>query len=209
MIASAIIGALGTAASGIMSYLNNKKAEANSKAESARQVAYAEGKAAENPLATTAARAATSEYDRQAQRQVDIARNRGKIMGSTPEQDAAVQKAVAEGRADLLSGIAEQGTQRADKWSAVAEEARQQAAANDRALAEQRNATYAALAANAAQSLGSLYTGKDGGEGAKDLVSEIESPTQQQVTVSAPPTTLNDEVNKMNNNLANIRANLV
>lgn len=165
MIASAIISGLGTVASGIMSAINNKKAQRAADAESARQQAHYEAKAAENPLTRSENAAVINEYDRAAKEQMETARNVGKITGATTEQAIATQQAVADGRASLMSGIASQASTNREKNLDAAERARQTKVANDLARLESRNTTYAALAANAASALGGLYT--DDGTDAK------------------------------------------
>ena len=205
MIASAIISGLGTAASGLMSYFNNKNSQAAADAEYARQVAYDEAKAAENPLSRSENRALIGEYDRAAKQQVETNRNRNKILGATPEADIAVQGRVAEGRASLLSGISQQASQRADQWSQRAEEARQSKAKADQERYAQRNATYAALAANAANALSGLYAGDNGASGTTDqdnadVASWMQNTSQNKgavsgVTVGAAPTTIDQLAN--------------
>jgi len=174
MIASAIISCLGTAASGFMSYINNKRSQEAADAEYARQIAYDEAKAAENPLARSENRALIGEYDRAAKKQVETERNRNKILGGTPEMDLAVQGRVAEGRASLLGGMAQQASQRADQWNQRAEEARMAKANADQERMAQRNASYAALAANAASAMSGLFAdtgGKDWNQELDDLES--------------------------------------
>ena len=153
---SAIIGLAGTAASGVMSAINNRRAEQESKAESARQEAYYKAQAAEDPLSRSENRALLGQYDREAKRQVDAARGVANIKGATPEYAAAVQQGVAEGRANLMSNMAAQQSVRRDKALAMEEAARQQKAANDAQRRAARNETYAALATNAANAFGSL-----------------------------------------------------
>lgn len=146
----------GQAASGIFSAINNRRMQRERDAESARQVAEAEGRAYEDPLARSEVQAATNKYDRDAERQIENARNVSTIMGATPEYDAAVQKGVAEGKANLLSGVTENASARKDANLYRAEAARRAHAAQVRSDREARNSTYAALAANAANAFGSI-----------------------------------------------------
>lgn len=176
MIASAVISALGTAASGIMSFVNNRKAQQTADAEYARQQAYNEARAAENPLSRSENQAVINEYDRKAKQQVETARNRNKILGGTQEMDLATQQAVADGRASLMSGISAQASANADKYRDRAEAAREAKFANDQARTEARNQTFAALASNAANAMSGLYA-DGGGDAAADP--EMDAAVQQ------------------------------
>lgn len=162
----AILGLAGTAASGIMSAVNNKKRERQAQAETARQIARAEALANEDPMLRGSNQKLMREYDRRAQEQVENARNVSAITGATPEYAVAVQEGVAQGRADMMSDIAVGADARRDKYLDQAEEARQSAAlaAEERAL--ERNQTYANIAANAASAAGSLMQGIGSGKAA-------------------------------------------
>lgn len=152
----AIISLAGTAASGIMSKINNDKMENDQEAEYARQQAYYAAKAAENPLSRSENQRVLRQYDRDAQRQIENARNVAAITGATPEYGLAVQKNVAQGRADLMGNISAGASERADKYNENLETARQQQSAARLARMQQRNETFANLAANAANSFGSI-----------------------------------------------------
>lgn len=151
-----IIGVLGTAASGIMSYFNNKKAEDAARAEAARQRAYYEAKANEDALSRSENLRLLHQYDREAQQQVDNARGVAAIKGATPEYGLAVQKAVANGRADLMGNIAAGASARADKYLDAAENVRHDQAVEEQNRIAARNETFANLAANAGNAVGSL-----------------------------------------------------
>lgn len=155
----AIVGVAGTAASGIMSAINNKKRERQAQAESARRIAQAEAMANEDPLARAGNQRLLAQYDREGKRQIENARNVSAITGATPEYAVAVQEGIAQGRADMMSNIAAEADARRDKYLDKAEEARREAAnaAEERAL--ERNQTYANIAANAAQAAGSMLSG--------------------------------------------------
>lgn len=157
-----IVGVAGTAASGVMSAVNNKKRERMAQAESARRIAQAEAMANEDPLARAGNQRLLAQYDREGKRQIENARNVSAITGATPEYAVAVQEGVAQGRADMMSNIAAEADARRDKYMDKAEEARRDAAnaAEERAL--ERNQTYANIAANAAQAAGSLMSGIGG-----------------------------------------------
>lgn len=153
----AILGLAGTAASGLMSYFNNKQAQQQADAEAARQQAFYEAKANENPLSRSENQHLLGQYDRQAQQQIENARGVAAITGATPEYGLAVQKAVANGRADLMGNMAVGASARADKYNQLGEEARHQKAMDDQARIAARNETFANLAANAANIVGSSF----------------------------------------------------
>ena len=152
----AIISLAGTAASGIMSKINNDKMENEQEGEFARQQAYYAAMAAENPLSRSENQRVLRQYDRDAQQQIENARNVAAITGATPEYGLAVQKNVAQGRADLMGDISAGASERADKYNENLETARQQQSAARLARMQQRNETFANLASNAANSFGSI-----------------------------------------------------
>lgn len=157
MIAGTLLSLAGTAASGLMSYFNNKKAQQQADAEAARQQAFYQAKANENPLSRSENQHLLGQYDRQAQQQIENARGVAAITGATPEYGLAVQKAVANGRADLMGNMAAGASARADKYNQLGEEARHQKAMDDQARIAARNETFANLAANAANIVGSSF----------------------------------------------------
>lgn len=157
MIAGTLLSLAGTAASGLMSYFNNKKAQQQADAEAARQQAFYEAKANENPLSRSENQHLLGQYDRQAQQQIENARGVAAITGATPEYGLAVQKAVANGRADLMGNMAAGASASADKYNQLGEEARHQKAMDDQARIAARNETFANLAANAANIVGSSF----------------------------------------------------
>lgn len=152
----AIIGLAGQAVSGIMSARNNRAQQQSADAEAARQQAAYEAKANEDPLARSENQRLLNQYDREAQRQVERARNMAVITGATPEQAAAVQKGVAEGRANLMGDMAAGASARKDRYEQMAENARHQKALDDQARLAARQETYANLAANAASAVGGI-----------------------------------------------------
>ncbi len=155
MIAGTLLSLAGTAASGLMSYFNNKKAQKQADAEAARQQAYYQAKANENPLSRSENQHLLGQYDRAAQQQIENARGVAAITGATPEYGLAVQKAVANGRADLMGNMSAGASERADKYNQLGEEARHQKAIDDQERIAARNETFANLAANAANIVGS------------------------------------------------------
>ena len=152
----AIVALAGQAASGIMSARNNKGMQQTADAEAARQQAYYEAKANENPLSRSENARLLAQYDRKAQQQTDAARGVAAITGTTPEYTLGVQKAVAEGRADLMGGMAAEASERKDKYEDKAETARHKKVLDDQERRAARNTTYANLAANAASAAGSI-----------------------------------------------------
>lgn len=139
--------------------VNARKQEQAEKAEYARQIAAEEAKANEDILSRSENKQLLAEYDRKAKDQVETARNVAAITGATPEYSAAVQEAVAEGRADLMGNIAAGASERKDKSDAAIEKIRQNKAASDLARMEARNQSYANLIANSASAFGSLVGG--------------------------------------------------
>ena len=152
-----ILSLAGQAVSSALSVKNNKDIQQNADAEAARQQAFYNAQASQDPLARSDNRALLGLYDRAAKKQVDTARNVATIKGATPEYSAAVQKAVAEGRADLMGKMSIGASARADRYNTMGELARHQKAAEDQARRVERNQTFANLAANAANAVSSLF----------------------------------------------------
>ena len=155
----AIIGLAGQAASGALSIFNNRRMQQEADAEAARQNAYYEAKANENPLSRSENQHLLGQYDRNAQQQIENARSMAAITGATPEFTTAVQKGVAEGRANLMGQMAAGASARADYYNNMGERARHQKAQEDMQRRMQRNSTYAALAGNAASAVGAIMDG--------------------------------------------------
>lgn len=110
----------------------------------------------QDPLTRSENARLLAQYDRKAQQQVDNAQGVAAITGATPEYTLAVQKAVADGRADLMGGMASEASERRDKYEDKAETARHQKVLDDQERRAARNQTYANLAANAASAAGSI-----------------------------------------------------
>ncbi len=155
----ALIGLAGQAVSGVLSTINNRNIQQSSDAEAARQKAYYYAKANENPLSRSEVQHVLGQYDRAAQQQIENARGVSAIKGSTPEFAAAVQKGVAEGRANLMGNVAAGASARKDRYEQLGEMAQHQKALEDQKRRYERNQTYAALAANAASAVGSIMDG--------------------------------------------------
>lgn len=155
----AIIGLAGQAVSGALSITNNRRMQQEADAEAARRKAFYEAKANENPLSRSEVQHVLGQYDRSAQQQIENARSMAAIKGATPEFAAAVQKGVAEGRANLMGQVAAGASQRADYYNMLGEQAQHQKAQEDMQRRMQRNSTYAALAGNAASAVGAIMDG--------------------------------------------------
>ena len=155
----AIVGLAGQAVSGALSTINNRKMQQSADAEAARQKAYYDAKANENPLSRSEVQHILGQYDRASQQQIENARNVAAITGATPEFTTAVQKGVAEGRANLMGNVAAGASRRADYYNMLGEQAKHQKALEDQQRRYERNQTYANLAANAASAVGSIMDG--------------------------------------------------
>lgn len=155
----AIIGLAGQAVSGALSITNNRRMQQEADAEAARQKAFYDAKANENPLSRSEVQHVLGQYDRSSQQQIENARGVAAIKGSTPEFAAAVQKGVAEGRANLMGQVSAGASQRADYYNMLGERAQHQKAQDDMQRRMQRNSTYAALAGNAASAVGAIMDG--------------------------------------------------
>ena len=155
----AIIGLAGQAVSGALSITNNRRMQQEADAEAARRKAFYDAKANENPLSRSEVQHVLGQYDRSAQQQIETARSMAAIKGFTPEFAAAVQKGVAEGRANLMGHAAADASRRADYYNMLGEQAQHQKAQEDMQRRMQRNSTYAALAGNAASAVGAIMDG--------------------------------------------------
>lgn len=158
-----LAGVAGSIMSQVLSQINNKKQQQQADAESARRVAALEAKANENPLANSETRQFLGQYDRAAQRQIENARGVGNIKGASNEYMLGVQKAVAEGRADLMGNIEAKASERSDKYNDMAEVARHEKAVADQERTAARQQSYANLAANSMAAAGSLIDAYGGG----------------------------------------------
>ena len=202
----AIVGLAGQAVSGIASARNNRKMQQAADAETARQVASNEAKAYENPLARSENQQAMAQYDRTSKQQLENARGVATITGATPEYALGVQKGIADGRAELMGGIAASASAQKDKYLDAAEKAKEQKFEDDQARRAARNTTYANLAANAASAAGSIdsYISKP----TPTPPAAIKTPayTYKGITVTAaPPASLQQEIDKKNTGLAAIK----
>lgn len=155
-LAGLLLSLLGKGVSSALSIKNNREAREAQQAESARREAHYEAKKNENPLSSSVNQYLLGQYDRDALQQITNARNMANIISATPEYAAAVQKGVAEGRANLMGQMSADASARADKYDEKAEEARQEAAANEQAYHAQRNEQYGNLEGNALSDFGSL-----------------------------------------------------
>lgn len=150
-----------------MSAVSARKEKQAADAEAARQQAHYEAKANEDALSRSENRQLLSEYDRKAQKQVEAARNVAAITGATPEYGLAVQKAVAEGRADLMGNIAAGDSARKDKYEQLAENVRHDKAVADIQREAAKQESYANIIANSASAFGSMLGGYKAGDPSK------------------------------------------
>ncbi len=202
----AIVGLAGQAVSGVASVFNNKRTQSAADAEAARQELYYNAQAMQDPLTRSENARLLAQYDSKAQQQVDNAQGVATITGATPEYTLAVQKAVADGRADLMGGMAAEASERRDKYEDKAEEARHQKVLDDQARRAARNQTYANLAANAASAAGSILDSYSSPNRDRDwTLMDKAAPSQKGLTITAPPTTMQNEISKMNAGLAAIK----
>lgn len=203
----AIVGLAGQAVSGIASAMNNRKMQRAADAEAARQVASDEAKAYENPLSRSENQQAMAQYDCTSKQQLENARGVATITGATPEYALGVQKGIADGRAELMGGIAAGASAQKDKYLDNVEKAKEQKFEDDQARRAARNTTYASLAANAASAAGSIidsYISKP----TPTPPAAIKTPayTYKGITVTAaPPASLQQEIDKKNTGLAAIK----
>ena len=158
-LAGLLLSLAGTGLSSVLSAKNNREAREAQQADSARRQAHYDAKANENSLSRSENQHLLGQYDRNAQQQIENARGVAAIIGATPEYAVAVQKGVAEGRANLMGQMSAGASARADKYEEMAEGARQEAAANEQAYHAQRNEQYANLAGNALSAFGSMADG--------------------------------------------------
>lgn len=161
---ASLISLAGQGIGGIMSAVSSRKEKQAADAEAARQQAHYEAKANEDALSRSENRQLLSEYDRKAQKQVETARNVAAITGATPEYGLAVQKAVAEGRADLMGDIAAGDSARKDKYEQLAEGVRHDKAVADIQREAAKQESYANIIANSASAFGSMLGGYKAGE---------------------------------------------
>ena len=161
---ASLISLAGQGIGGIMSAVSARKEKQAADAEAARQQAHYEAKANEDALSRSENRQLLSEYDRKAQKQVETAKNVAAITGATPEYGLAVQKAVAEGRAELMGDITAGNSARKNKYEELAEGVRHDKAVADIQREAAKQESYANIIANSASAFGSMLGGYKAGE---------------------------------------------
>lgn len=174
---ASLISLAGQGIGGIMSAVSARKEKQAADAEAARQQAHYEAKANEDALSRSENRQLLSEYDRKAQKQVETAKNVAAITGATPEYGLAVQKAVAEGRADLMGDITAGDSARKDKYEQLAEGVRHDKAVADIQREAAKQESYANIIANSASAFGSMLGGYKAGDPSK--APEKSTPTKK------------------------------
>ena len=159
-----LIGVAGTAASGLLSMINNKNMEAKEEAEAARKQAYYARRANEDAMTRSENANIIGTLDRKAKERADQSAAKNKIVGGTPEMEVADKKTTSKLYADAIGGIASAESARRDKMLDSLETSRDKAFENEMKRMERRNDTYAALAANAANAAKGMMGGntKDG-----------------------------------------------
>lgn len=187
-----LFGLVGQGVSGALSVVNNRRAQQEADVEAARQNAFYQAKANENPLSRSEVKYILGQYDRSAKQQIENARGVAAIKGATPEFTAAIQKGVAEGRANLMGKASADASQRADYYTMMGENARHQKAQEDMKRRLARNSTYAALAGNAASAVGAIMDGYSAG-----------MPQAPKMTTSGTPVTP-EQQHEINQKLASI-----
>ena len=160
--------------------INNRNMQQSADSEAARQQAYYNAKANENPLSRSEVQYALGAYDRAAKQQIENARSVAAITGATPEFSTAVQKGIAEGRANMMGNVAARASQRADYYNQLGEQVRHQKTLDDQQRRYERNATYAALAGNASSAVGSIMDGYSAQKALAEAPQVGVTPAQQQ-----------------------------
>jgi hypothetical protein len=171
----AILGAVGNAASGVMSIINKRKQTQQLDAENARQQAYYDSKANEDALSKASTQQAMNQYDRKAEEQIANAQNVAAVTGATPEFTLAVQKGVAQGRADMMGNAQVSAETTQEKALDQSEQVRQEAAKQRQALLAEQNQSFANLAANAGNVATSLMNAASAPKAKEDNKKKIAS----------------------------------
>lgn len=143
---------LSAAAQGLGYFLDYRKSQEQQRqadAAAARQEAHYTSLANQDPLSTSANQHVINQYDRDAQQQIENARGVAAITGATPEYGLAVQKAVANGKANLLGNISAGASQRADMYEQKAEAVRHAKEVADQERTAQQRAGIGNFIANA------------------------------------------------------------
>lgn len=215
-----LVQAGGLAISGISSAINNRKQQQAADAEAARKEAYYQAKANENPLARSENQYLLGQYDREAQQQIENARGIAAITGATPEYSLGVQKAVAEGKANLMGQMSAGASARKDRYDELAEQTRHKKALDDQARLAARQQTYANLASNAVSAAGSIMDSygarspkiknndaiiKEGNAAVAQMNAEAATKGLQ---VQDAPTSISQQAQKVNTALAAVKSNL-
>jgi len=140
----------------VKNWLDQKKKDAIAKKEADRAYAENMARAYEDPMSNSANQQVINQYDRDAKKQIENARNVAAITGATPEYGLAVQKAVAEGKSNLLGNIAAGASDRKDKYLDKASDVKSQYAAyqQEQAAAAQESAMNGLI--NAGNAIGSV-----------------------------------------------------
>ena len=188
---ASLISLAGQGIGGIMSSVSARKEKQAADAEAARQQAHYEAKANEDALSRSENRQLLSEYDRKAQKQVETAKNVAAITGATPEYGLAVQKSVAEGRADLMGDIAAGNSARKDKYEELAEGVRHDKAVADIQREAAKQESYANIIANSASAFGSMLGGYKAQQDPAEQPADVDNNEEKKATSVVPKKTSN------------------
>ena len=158
-----ILSAAAQGAGYLMDYFRGKQQQQQADAAAARQEAHYTAKANENPLSRSENQYLLGQYDRDAQQQIENARGVAAITGATPEYGLAVQKAAANGRANLMGHMAAGASERADEYEQKAEDVRHAKEVADQERTAQQRASIATMVSNAAIPIGEFADSYLGG----------------------------------------------
>lgn len=192
----AILGIVGKTASDVMGIINKRKQTQQLDAENARQQAYYDSKANEDALSKASTQQAMNQYDRKSEEQIANAQNVAAVTGATPEFTLAVQKGVAQGRADVMGNAQVNAEATQEKALDQSEQVRQEAAKQRQALLAEQNQSLANVAANAgnvATSLMNATSAPKAKEDNKGKVATGYAPSPTLAVGSLDKTLSNDE----------------
>ncbi len=147
--------------SGIMSARNNTAMEQNDRKEYARRRAAYLSQATSNPMYNPKTAEVVNEANRAFDQRQKTSHARNTVLGGTPERELAEQKQNTEAYADIIGNVAAGEQVARDKALENLELNEQKAYEQENQRRIDRNATYANLAANAANALGNLSFGSD------------------------------------------------
>lgn len=185
-----ILSAAAQGAGYLMDYFKSKEQQQQANAAAARQEAHYTAKANENPLSRSENQYLLGQYDRDTQQQIENARGVAAITGATPEYGLAVQKAAANGRANLMGHMAAGASERADDYEQKAEDVRHAKEIADQERTAQQRASIATMVSNAAIPIGEFadsYLGGAKKAPAASVGGGASDPNKSKIATSTPP----------------------